>query len=377
VIDPTGTGRTADIVVASCRAPEYIRAQADFRCDLIDDHVQIQQAIDEVVASGPCAPWEGHRGEVFLTGGPFIIRDTIYLDRPGLRLRGDGRGSTTLLWNWAEGRTMICAPVAGVGWLRSGADPGDFALELRDTARVNPTAPGDAPAAELDPRSQWFAPGDLVLIAPGTFAEEVKSIAGVLAPNAAAVPAIEWPRITLRSALARALAHAPGTVGKRLLGVWSGLLASAALAGSTEIRVSPAPAGAAPGQRVVIGGDGAMESRTIRSVEGDRLVLEDPGLDRDRFAGEPVIVARVANGVPSFVAVEDMQLDAVADAAPCGARRGWAGAAHPVQGRLPSLELPPGSGAGALARRRARSCRSAARPPPRLTSPRPSPMSRP
>lgn len=77
------TGRTATLVVAANDSATTSKAQADYVCDGTDDHVQIQDALDALPATG---------GEVLLLDGTFNIEESIVLDSYQT-LRGCGRNT--------------------------------------------------------------------------------------------------------------------------------------------------------------------------------------------------------------------------------------------------------------------------------------------
>ncbi|WP_461369171.1 glycoside hydrolase family protein [Candidatus Darwinibacter acetoxidans] len=60
--------RTATYVVAASDAPDHVKRQADYVCDGVDDHVEIQAAIDALPTYG---------GTVYVTGGTYQCRKTI------------------------------------------------------------------------------------------------------------------------------------------------------------------------------------------------------------------------------------------------------------------------------------------------------------
>ena len=77
------TGRTVTYVVAASDAPSNVTAQADYVCDGIDDHIEIQAAIDALPATG---------GEIRLSSGTFSIEASLVLDS-NQTLRGCGRNT--------------------------------------------------------------------------------------------------------------------------------------------------------------------------------------------------------------------------------------------------------------------------------------------
>ena len=72
-------------VVAASNADAKTKAAADYVCDGVDDHVEIQAAIDSLPANVG--------GLVYLSEGTFFIGATVTLETPGVTIRGAGRGS--------------------------------------------------------------------------------------------------------------------------------------------------------------------------------------------------------------------------------------------------------------------------------------------
>ena len=75
--------RTATLVVAASNSSDRGRAQADFVCDGVNDHIEIQAALDALPATG---------GEVFLLDGTYNIEASLALDSYQT-LRGCGRNT--------------------------------------------------------------------------------------------------------------------------------------------------------------------------------------------------------------------------------------------------------------------------------------------
>ena len=82
-LDKVSPGRTATVVVAAANASLQSRAQADYVCDGVNDHVEIQAAIDALPATG---------GEVRLLDGTYNIEVSLVLDSYQT-LRGCGRST--------------------------------------------------------------------------------------------------------------------------------------------------------------------------------------------------------------------------------------------------------------------------------------------
>ncbi len=79
------TGRASSLVVAAADASERQRSQADYVCDGVDDHEEIQAALAGLPAAG---------GRVILTEGKFRLGATLVIDRSHLRVDGQGSGAT-------------------------------------------------------------------------------------------------------------------------------------------------------------------------------------------------------------------------------------------------------------------------------------------
>jgi hypothetical protein len=99
-----GKANADAIIVAAADAPDYIRQNADYQCDGVDDQVEIMAAIASLPTVG---------GTVQLSTGTFFYSDTIKLvNRKNLTLCGVGTGSKSP--NTNDGRGTIIAPAAGV-----------------------------------------------------------------------------------------------------------------------------------------------------------------------------------------------------------------------------------------------------------------------
>lgn len=70
-LDEVSPGRTATVIVAAFDSSLQAKAQADFVCDGVNDHVEIQAAIDVLPATG---------GEVKLLEGTYNVEATVNLD---------------------------------------------------------------------------------------------------------------------------------------------------------------------------------------------------------------------------------------------------------------------------------------------------------
>jgi len=75
--------RTATLVVAASNSSDRGRAQADYVCDGVNDHIEIQAALDVLPATG---------GEVFLLDGTYYIEASLVLSSYQT-LRGCGRNT--------------------------------------------------------------------------------------------------------------------------------------------------------------------------------------------------------------------------------------------------------------------------------------------
>jgi len=82
-LDEVSPGRTATVVVATVGSSLQARAQADFLCGGVNDHIEIQAALDALPATG---------GEVHLLEGTYNVETTINLDS-NQTLRGCGRNT--------------------------------------------------------------------------------------------------------------------------------------------------------------------------------------------------------------------------------------------------------------------------------------------
>jgi len=112
-----GGGRASDggvvLTVAAADAPSKIKARADYVCDGVDDHVQIQAAIDSFPVSG-----DQIRGAVVLSSGKFVIGDTIKMYRTAtglmmssITLRGQNCATTQIVLANGVNKSMIEAIV--------------------------------------------------------------------------------------------------------------------------------------------------------------------------------------------------------------------------------------------------------------------------
>lgn len=101
-LDEVSPGRTATIVIAAVDSSLQSRAQADFVCDGVNDHVEIQAALDALPATG---------GEVMLLDGTYNIEVSLVLDSYQT-LRGQGR-NTILTSNTAD--LIFLSAVGGAG----------------------------------------------------------------------------------------------------------------------------------------------------------------------------------------------------------------------------------------------------------------------
>lgn len=99
--------RQATLTIAASDSSAWSRRCADYVCDGVDDHVQIQAAIDALPATG---------GEVFLLDGRYNIEVALVLDSYQT-LRGCGRN--TILTTTTAGLTIITA-TGGSGTERIG-----------------------------------------------------------------------------------------------------------------------------------------------------------------------------------------------------------------------------------------------------------------
>ncbi|MEZ4639562.1 MAG: hypothetical protein R2856_32145 [Caldilineaceae bacterium] len=80
----SGAG-SMSLLVAAADAPDAIREQAHYQCDGVDDHVTINQAVDDLGATG---------GQVQLSEGTFVCASGVRLRR---RVRLAGKGRATVL----------------------------------------------------------------------------------------------------------------------------------------------------------------------------------------------------------------------------------------------------------------------------------------
>ncbi len=76
--------RTATLVVAANNSTDLGKAQADYVCDGVNDHVEIQAALDALPATG---------GRVVLLEGTFIIASSIAIPNDTATLEGQGKGT--------------------------------------------------------------------------------------------------------------------------------------------------------------------------------------------------------------------------------------------------------------------------------------------
>jgi hypothetical protein len=81
----TGGAGSMSLLVAAVDAPEPVRAQAHYLCDGVDDHVTINQAVDDLGSTG---------GQVQLSEGTFTCAGAVRLRR---RVRLAGKGRATVL----------------------------------------------------------------------------------------------------------------------------------------------------------------------------------------------------------------------------------------------------------------------------------------
>jgi len=85
---------TATFVVAAADSPDHLKAQADFICDGLDDHIVVNAAIEALPATG---------GRVHLTAGTFSIGGVeethggISIFRGNVLLTGEGSGTRLIL----------------------------------------------------------------------------------------------------------------------------------------------------------------------------------------------------------------------------------------------------------------------------------------
>lgn len=97
--------RAATLVVAASNAAALSRLQADYRCDGVDDHLEIQAAIDAVAALGG--------GKVLLSEGTFVANlaitnpanyETMIVVKTNVTLEGSGWGTVITVPN---GYTLV------------------------------------------------------------------------------------------------------------------------------------------------------------------------------------------------------------------------------------------------------------------------------
>jgi|GEM_PF-5051389 len=74
--------RSPTIIIAASDAPEEFKKKADYICDGINDHVEIQEAINSI-----------SRGTVLLSPGTFVVSDEIYM-KSGVIIAGSGKTAT-------------------------------------------------------------------------------------------------------------------------------------------------------------------------------------------------------------------------------------------------------------------------------------------
>jgi len=115
-LDEVSPGRTATVIVAALGSSLQAKAQADFVCDGVNDHVEIQAAIDVLPATG---------GEVKLLEGTYNIEATINLDSYQT-LRGCGRN--TNLATVTANLTFLSA-VGGAGTEKTGIIVADLQID--------------------------------------------------------------------------------------------------------------------------------------------------------------------------------------------------------------------------------------------------------
>lgn len=92
------SGRTATCVVAAYNASATSKAQADYVCDQIDDHVEILAAIAALPA---------HGGRIALSPGDFHIRAPIVVNTNGVIISGEGKYTTRLILSSNSDCNMI------------------------------------------------------------------------------------------------------------------------------------------------------------------------------------------------------------------------------------------------------------------------------
>jgi len=116
-LDGSGNPTTAATVIVASKESLH-KDKADFTCDGMDDHVEIQQAIDAIPAVG---------GRVTLLEGTFLFGDSVEITKDNVTVRGMGR-STVLKHQptrWVElaqdaGRGSQSIEVADVAQFRVG-----------------------------------------------------------------------------------------------------------------------------------------------------------------------------------------------------------------------------------------------------------------
>lgn len=73
-------GGHMDVVVAASNAPAAVKTLADYVCDGVDDHVQIQAAIDSVAGGGRVILSQGD-----FSGGQLVLKNLVWLRGAGMR----------------------------------------------------------------------------------------------------------------------------------------------------------------------------------------------------------------------------------------------------------------------------------------------------
>ncbi len=115
-LDEVSPGRTATVVVAAVDSSLQARAQADFVCDGVNDHIEIQAALNALPATG---------GEVKLLEGTYNIEAAINLNS-NQTLKGCGRN--TILTTSTAAITILNA-VGGFGTEKIGIVIADLEVD--------------------------------------------------------------------------------------------------------------------------------------------------------------------------------------------------------------------------------------------------------
>ncbi len=115
-LDEVSPGRTATVVVAALGSSLQAKAQADFVCDGVNDHVEIQAALDALPATG---------GEVRLLEGTFHIEAAINLDS-NQTIRGCGRNTILVT---ATANVNFISAVGGAGTEKTGIVVADLQID--------------------------------------------------------------------------------------------------------------------------------------------------------------------------------------------------------------------------------------------------------